>query len=77
MSKRFQLVGIGNAMVDVLGHADDAFLAENGVEKGNGLIHPTLFLHCCAYSLSFKRTSFPDSTRGRTSHPGGYGPMPN
>ncbi len=34
MSKRFQLVGIGNAMVDVLGHADDAFLEENGVEKG-------------------------------------------
>ena len=34
MSKRFQLVGIGNAMVDVLAHADEAFLAENGVEKG-------------------------------------------
>ena len=34
MSKRFQLVGIGNAMVDVLAHADDDFLAENGVEKG-------------------------------------------
>jgi len=34
MSKRFQLVGIGNAMVDVLAHADDAFLAANAVEKG-------------------------------------------
>ena len=34
MTKRFQLVGIGNAMVDVLSHADDAFLAANGVEKG-------------------------------------------
>ncbi len=34
MSKRFQIVGIGNAMVDVLAHADDAFLTENGVEKG-------------------------------------------
>lgn len=34
MSKRYQLVGIGNAMVDVLAHAGDAFLAENGVEKG-------------------------------------------
>jgi len=34
MSKRFQVVGIGNAMVDVLSHCDDAFLAENGVEKG-------------------------------------------
>jgi len=34
VSKRFQLVGIGNAMVDVLAHADEAFLTENGVEKG-------------------------------------------
>ena len=34
MSKRFQVVGIGNAMVDVLAHCDDAFLAANGVEKG-------------------------------------------
>lgn len=34
MSKRFQLVGIGNAMVDVLAHSTDAFLADNGVEKG-------------------------------------------
>ncbi len=34
MSKAFQIVGIGNAMVDVLSHATDAFLAENGVQKG-------------------------------------------
>ncbi|PIE07682.1 MAG: adenosine kinase [Rhodobacterales bacterium] len=34
MSKRYQLVGIGNAMVDVLSQTDDAFLAANGVEKG-------------------------------------------
>ena len=34
MTKRFQVAGIGNAMVDVLAHADDAFLAANGVEKG-------------------------------------------
>lgn len=32
--KKFQVVGIGNAMVDVLAHADDAFLAENGIGKG-------------------------------------------
>ncbi|WP_226782881.1 adenosine kinase [Oceaniglobus trochenteri] len=32
--KKFQVVGIGNAMVDVLASCDDAFLAENGVEKG-------------------------------------------
>ena len=34
MSKRYQVVGIGNALVDVLAHTDDAFLARNGVEKG-------------------------------------------
>lgn len=34
MNKRFQLVGIGNAMVDVLAHADEAFLARHGIEKG-------------------------------------------
>ena len=34
MTKRYQVVGIGNAMVDVLSHADDGFLAEHGIEKG-------------------------------------------
>ncbi len=34
MTKRFQVVGIGNAMVDVLSYCDDAFLARHGVEKG-------------------------------------------
>ncbi len=32
--KRFDVVGIGNAMVDVLGRVTDEFLAENGVGKG-------------------------------------------
>ena len=32
--KKFQVVGIGNAMVDVLARADDAFLAEAGIGKG-------------------------------------------
>ncbi len=32
--KDFQIVGIGNAMVDILARCDDAFLAEAGVEKG-------------------------------------------
>ncbi|MFC6686876.1 adenosine kinase [Jhaorihella thermophila] len=32
--KTYQLVGIGNAVVDVISHGDDAFLAENGIEKG-------------------------------------------
>lgn len=31
--KEFQVVGIGNAMVDILAEADDAFLRKNGVEK--------------------------------------------
>jgi len=34
VTKKFQIVGIGNAMVDVLAHTSDAFLAENGIEKG-------------------------------------------
>ena len=34
MTKKYQIVGIGNAMVDVLAHADDSFLADNGIEKG-------------------------------------------
>ena len=34
MTKKYQVVGIGNAMVDVLAHCDDGFLAENGIEKG-------------------------------------------
>jgi len=34
VTKKFQVVGIGNAMVDVLAHSDDAFLAANGIEKG-------------------------------------------
>ncbi|WP_458791682.1 adenosine kinase [Yoonia sp. MH D7] len=32
--KKFQVVGIGNAMVDVLARADDRFLADAGIEKG-------------------------------------------
>ncbi|PTX54751.1 fructokinase [Litoreibacter ponti] len=34
MSKTFQVVGIGNAMVDVLSSSTDEFLAENGIGKG-------------------------------------------
>ena len=32
--KPYQVVGIGNAMVDILSHADDGFLAAHGVQKG-------------------------------------------
>lgn len=32
--KRFQIVGIGNAMVDVIAYADERFLAANGIGKG-------------------------------------------
>ncbi|KFI31933.1 adenosine kinase [Haematobacter massiliensis] len=32
--KKYQVVGIGNAMVDVLARTDDAFLERNGVQKG-------------------------------------------
>ena len=34
MKKKYQVVGIGNAMVDILAHVDDAFLEKNGVQKG-------------------------------------------
>jgi sugar/nucleoside kinase (ribokinase family) len=32
--KPYQVVGIGNALVDVISHVEDDFLAANGVEKG-------------------------------------------
>ena len=31
---RFDVIGIGNAIVDVIAHADDAFLDQNGLHKG-------------------------------------------
>lgn len=34
MSKTYQVVGIGNSIVDVLSHVEDAFLVDNGIEKG-------------------------------------------
>ena len=32
--KRYQVVGIGNAIVDVFAQADDSFLELMGIEKG-------------------------------------------
>ncbi len=34
MSKRYQVTGIGNAVVDVISHADDSFLDHMGITKG-------------------------------------------
>ena len=34
MTKTYQVVGIGNALVDVLSHCDEDFLTDNGIEKG-------------------------------------------
>ncbi len=34
MDNALDVVGIGNAIVDVLAHVDDAFLSENGIAKG-------------------------------------------
>ena len=31
---QYEVVGIGNAVVDVISHADDTFLNDNGIEKG-------------------------------------------
>ena len=32
--RRFDVIGIGNAIVDVIAHSNDAFLRENGLNKG-------------------------------------------
>jgi sugar/nucleoside kinase (ribokinase family) len=34
LTKPYQVVGIGNALVDVISHIEDGFLAANGVERG-------------------------------------------
>ncbi|MEO0937678.1 MAG: adenosine kinase [Pseudomonadota bacterium] len=34
MTKTYELIGIGNAVVDVIAHADDSFLDLMGIEKG-------------------------------------------
>ena len=34
MTKPYQVVGIGNALVDVISHIEDGFLADHGVERG-------------------------------------------
>lgn len=34
MSKKFDVVGVGNSIVDVLSTCEDGFLSDNGVEKG-------------------------------------------
>jgi sugar/nucleoside kinase (ribokinase family) len=34
VTKDYQVVGIGNALVDVIAHIEDGFLAEHGVERG-------------------------------------------
>ncbi|MGB1024766.1 MAG: adenosine kinase [Paracoccaceae bacterium] len=34
MSNTYDLVGIGNAIVDVIAHGNDAFLADMGIDKG-------------------------------------------
>lgn len=34
MTKKYQIVGVGNALVDVLAHCDDRFLTDMGIDKG-------------------------------------------
>jgi sugar/nucleoside kinase (ribokinase family) len=38
---RFDVVGIGNALVDVIAHADDGFLGEHGLVKGSMMLVET------------------------------------
>ena len=34
MKKKYQVIGIGNAMVDMLAEVDESFLTNNNIEKG-------------------------------------------
>ena len=34
MTKQFDVLGVGSAIVDVLGFVDESFLAEHGIPKG-------------------------------------------
>ncbi len=34
MTKTYQIVGIGNAIVDVLSHCDESFLNDHAIQKG-------------------------------------------
>lgn len=34
-NKRYDVVGIGNAIVDIIGHCDETFLASQGTQKGH------------------------------------------
>ncbi len=40
MDKKFDVVGIGSAIVDILGHADDELLKELGLQKGTMTLIP-------------------------------------
>ena len=41
MSERYDVLGIGNAIVDVLAHADEAFLASHEIPKGGMILIDT------------------------------------
>ena len=34
MKKKYDIIGIGNAIVDVISQSGDAFLQQTGIEKG-------------------------------------------
>ena len=38
MTSAFDVLGIGNAIVDVISHADDAFLGQYGLVKGSMML---------------------------------------
>lgn len=37
-SAAFDVLGIGNAIVDILSHTDDAFLSKHGLVKGSMML---------------------------------------
>ena len=49
-TEELDVVGIGNAIVDIIAHADDAFLAHEDLQKGG--------------TLEFKMGATPEKSRG-------------
>ena len=39
IKKAFDVIGIGNAIVDIIIHTDDSFLTKQGLIKGSNLLH--------------------------------------
>ena len=45
--KKYDVVGIGNAVVDIISPCDDVFLEKMGIEKGIMQLIEKAALNCC------------------------------